>query len=81
MFNVSDGEYKRDVLVFVNNKSICKYKIYLPDGEIINNVRNKLIIKITQIKSVISGMGLYWIFKEFLIKKEFEINLFLSRGN
>ena len=42
------------------------------DEETLNNVgvnlSNKLINKITQSKSAISGMGLLWMFKQFLIK-------------
>ena len=54
------------------DKSICKCKIFLSDEETLNNVgvdlSNKLINKITQSKSAISGMGLLWMFKQFLIK-------------
>ena len=46
---------------------------FLSDEETLNNVggvnlSNKLINKITQSKSAISGIGLLWMFKQFLIK-------------
>ena len=44
------------------------------------NLSNMLINKITQNKSAISGIGLLWTFKQFLIKKELKIKLFLSTG-
>ena len=44
------------------------------------DLSNKLINKITQNKSAIGGIGLLWTFKQFLIKKELKIKLFLSTG-
>ena len=44
------------------------------------DLSNKLINKITQNKSAIGGIGLLWTFKQFLIKKELKLKLFLSTG-